>query len=61
MRYIRILVAFILPPMAVYIQFGANKYFWINCVLTLLGYFPGLLHAIYIMAARPPGLARLMR
>ena len=59
MRYIRILFAFILPPVAVYMQFGANKHFWLNCALTLLGFFPGMLHAIYIMAARPPGLARL--
>lgn len=61
MSYIRILMAFILPPVAVYIQFGANKYFWLNCVLTLLGFFPGMLHAVYIMASRPPGLSRLYR
>jgi uncharacterized membrane protein YqaE (UPF0057 family) len=59
MNYVRLLVAFILPPAAVYMQFGIGKYFWLNCLLTLLGFFPGLLHAVYIMAARPPGLSRL--
>jgi uncharacterized membrane protein YqaE (UPF0057 family) len=59
MRYIRLLVVFILPPVAMYMTFGANKYFWLNCLLTLLGFFPGLLHAMYIMAARPPGLGRV--
>lgn len=59
MSYIRLLFAFILPPVAVAMQFGIGKTFWINCLLTLLGFFPGLLHAIYMMASRPPGLAKL--
>jgi uncharacterized membrane protein YqaE (UPF0057 family) len=61
MSMIRLLVVFILPPMAVYMQFGLGKHFWINCLLTALFFFPGLLHAIYIMASRPPGLARRVR
>ncbi len=61
MDFIRLLIAFILPPLAVYIQFGIGKHFWINCVLTMLGFVPGLLHAVYIMASRPPGLANLER
>ncbi|GAA4467871.1 YqaE/Pmp3 family membrane protein [Novipirellula rosea] len=59
MSYIRLIFAFILPPVAVYMQFGIGKYFWINVLLTLLGFFPGMLHAVYIMASRPPGLAKL--
>lgn len=59
MSYIRLLLAFLLPPAAVYMQFGANKTFWINCVLTALGFVPGVLHAVYTMASQPPGLARL--
>ncbi|EMI15391.1 protein belonging to Uncharacterized protein family UPF0057 [Rhodopirellula maiorica SM1] len=59
MNFIRLLIAFLLPPAAVYMQFGINKHFWINCLLTLCGIVPGILHAVYIMAARPPGLARL--
>lgn len=57
--FIRLLLAFLVPPVAVYMQFGLGKHFCINCVLTLLGFVPGMLHAIYIMAARPPGLKRL--
>jgi uncharacterized membrane protein YqaE (UPF0057 family) len=59
MNFIRLLLAFVLPPLAIYIQFGIGKYFWTNCVLTLLGFFPGMVHAVYIMAARPPGLTQL--
>ena len=59
MNFIRVLLAFILPPVSVYMQFGIGKVFWINCILTLIGFFPGLLHAVYMMASRRPGLARL--
>ncbi|TWU18385.1 YqaE/Pmp3 family membrane protein [Allorhodopirellula heiligendammensis] len=61
MDFIRVLFAFIVPPAAVYIQLGAGKQFWINCVLTLLGFIPGMLHAVYIMASRRPGLERLQQ
>ncbi|QDS92828.1 Proteolipid membrane potential modulator [Roseimaritima multifibrata] len=59
MNFIRLLIVFILPPVSVWMQFGISKYFWINCLLTLLGFVPGVLHAAYIMASRPPGLTRL--
>jgi uncharacterized membrane protein YqaE (UPF0057 family) len=59
MSYIRLLIAFILPPAAVAMQFGIGKIFWVNCLLTLLFFFPGMLHAVYMMASRPPGLVKL--
>ncbi len=54
MNYIRLLLAFVVPPLAIYLQFGIGKHFWVNCVLTLFGIIPGMLHAIYMMAARAP-------
>lgn len=59
MNFIRLLLAFLLPPASVYIQFGVGSTFWINCGLTLFGFVPGVVHAVYVMASRPPGLARL--
>ena len=59
MDFLRLLILFFLPPVAVYMQFGADRHFWISCVLTLVGFFPGLLYSIYIMASRRPGLSRL--
>lgn len=47
---IRILLSLVVPPLGVFLQVGLGKDFWINVVLTLLGYFPGLIHAIYIIA-----------
>jgi uncharacterized membrane protein YqaE (UPF0057 family) len=58
MSFIRILFLFLLPPVAVYLQFGFGKHFAINVLLTLLGFFPGLLHGVIIMAGRYPGLAK---
>jgi uncharacterized membrane protein YqaE (UPF0057 family) len=49
MDIIRIIFAIILPPLGVFLQVGLGKHFWINILLTLLGYIPGIIHAIYII------------
>ncbi|MCQ0090980.1 YqaE/Pmp3 family membrane protein [Roseovarius sp. M141] len=55
MDLIRIIVAILLPPLGVFLQVGLGKHFWINILLTLLGYIPGIVHAVYIIASRGPG------
>ena len=52
MDIIRIVVAILLPPLGVFLQVGIGKHFWINIVLTLLGYLPGIIHAVYIIAKK---------
>jgi uncharacterized membrane protein YqaE (UPF0057 family) len=59
MEYLRLLLAFVFPPIAVYMQFGRSKQFWINCLLTVLGVVPGIIHAVYVMASQPPGLVKI--
>ena len=49
---IRILFAILLPPLGVFLQVGFAGAFWLNIVLTLLGYIPGLIHAVWIIARR---------
>ena len=49
---IRIVLSLIIPPVGVFFQVGLGLHFWINIVLTLLGYFPGLIHAIWIILTR---------
>jgi uncharacterized membrane protein YqaE (UPF0057 family) len=39
----------LIPPLGVFLQVGIGKHFWINIVLTLLGYIPGLVHAVYVI------------
>jgi uncharacterized membrane protein YqaE (UPF0057 family) len=52
MDLIRVLIAILLPPLGVFLQVGLGKHFWINIILTLCGYFPGIIHAVYIIAKK---------
>ncbi len=49
---IRIIFSILLPPLGVFLQVGIGIQFWINIVLTILGYFPGVIHAVYIIAKK---------
>ena len=52
MDILRILLAILLPPLGVFLQVGIGLQFWLNILLTLLGYIPGIIHAIYIIVKR---------
>ncbi len=52
MDIFRIIAAILLPPLGVFLQVGIGSQFWINILLTLLGYIPGIVHAIWIIARR---------
>ncbi|QCZ93625.1 YqaE/Pmp3 family membrane protein [Salinimonas iocasae] len=52
MDILRIILSILLPPLGVFLQVGIGVQFWINIVLTLLGYIPGIIHAVYIIATR---------
>lgn len=52
MDLVRILLAILLPPLGVLLQVGLGLHFWINILLTLLGYIPGIVHAVWIIARR---------
>lgn len=53
MDLIRIIAAILLPPLGVFLQEGLGKHFWINILLTILGYIPGIVHAVWIIAREP--------
>ncbi len=52
MGIIRIIFAILLPPVGVFMQVGLGGAFWLNILLTLFGYIPGIIHAIYIIVSR---------
>lgn len=52
MDILRIVAAILLPPLGVFLQEGIGTQFWINIVLTLLGYIPGIIHAVWIIVRR---------
>jgi len=49
---IKILLAIFLPPVGVFLQVGIGKHFWINILLTLCGYIPGIVHAVWVIAKK---------
>ncbi|MGK7920622.1 MAG: YqaE/Pmp3 family membrane protein [Trichodesmium sp.] len=50
MTVLRILAAIFLPPLGVFLTVGLGGSFWINILLTLLGFIPGIVHAIWVIA-----------
>ncbi|MDJ0658899.1 MAG: YqaE/Pmp3 family membrane protein [Crocosphaera sp.] len=52
MDLVRIICAIILPPLGVFLQVGIGPQFWINILLTLLGYIPGIVHAVWVIAKK---------
>jgi len=52
MEIIKIIFAIVLPPVGVFLQVGIGKHFWINIILTLLGYIPGIVHAVWVIAKK---------
>ena len=49
MDILRTILSVLIPPLGVFLQVGIGLQFWLNIVLTLFGYFPGLIHAIWII------------
>lgn len=52
MDLIRILLAILLPPVGVFLQVGLTLHFWLNIVLTILGWLPGVIHAFWVILSR---------
>ncbi|WP_411847135.1 YqaE/Pmp3 family membrane protein [Roseibacillus persicicus] len=46
---IRIILAIVLPPLGVFFQVGLGLHFWLNIVLTIAGYIPGIIHALWVI------------
>jgi uncharacterized membrane protein YqaE (UPF0057 family) len=44
-----VIIAIVLPPLAVGLKDGIGLHLFLNIVLTLLFYVPGLLHALWIV------------
>ncbi len=49
---VRILLAIFIPPLGVFLEVGLGVHFWLNILLTILGYVPGIIHALYVILTR---------
>ncbi len=43
----RLILSILVPPLGVFLQAGLGWQFLLNVLLTALGYFPGLIHAVW--------------
>ena len=55
MSILNLICAVLLPPLGAFLQVGASKHFFINILLTLLGFLPGVLHAVWLVATQKTG------
>ncbi|WP_029030088.1 MULTISPECIES: YqaE/Pmp3 family membrane protein [Salinarimonas] len=59
--FLRILIAVLLPPLGVFLQVGLRGPFWLNILLTILGYIPGIIHAVWVIAKYGPSAEQRAR
>ncbi|KAF9456786.1 hypothetical protein BDZ94DRAFT_1274837 [Collybia nuda] len=45
----KIIIAIFVPPVGVFLERGCGADLLINILLTILGYIPGIIHALYII------------
>ena len=48
-KLVLIILALLLPPIAVFLKKGAGKDLLINIILCLLFLFPGVVHALWVV------------
>ena len=46
---VSVILALFLPPVGVFVKKGFGGSFLVNCLLTLLGFFPGMIHALFVI------------
>ncbi|MDH6061541.1 YqaE/Pmp3 family membrane protein [Chrysosporum bergii ANA360D] len=50
MKLVRLLLGLLVPPLGVFLTVGAGPTLLINILLTLLGWLPGSIHAVWVIA-----------
>jgi len=56
-KLVKIVLAILLPPIAVFLERGISGSLLLNILLTLLGWLPGAIHALLVVTRAPePGV-----
>ncbi len=55
MNIVNLICAILLPPLGAFLQVGATKHLFINIILCILGWLPGILHAVWLVATQQKG------
>lgn len=48
-KLVKIILAIVLPPLAVFLARGVSGSLLLNIVLTILGWIPGAIHALLVV------------
>ncbi len=49
MKIFEIILAILIPPLAVGMKTGLSNTFWLNLILTLIFFIPGMIHALIVV------------
>ncbi|MBL6598749.1 MAG: YqaE/Pmp3 family membrane protein [Alphaproteobacteria bacterium] len=49
MNVIRIILALLIPPVAAFLTVGIGLHFWLNILLSIFFWVPGMIHAIWLV------------
>ena len=52
MGIVNVIASILLPPLGVFMTMGISQALIINVVLTLLGWLPGVIHALWILSKK---------
>lgn len=58
MKLVRFLLGLIVPPLGVFLTVGVGPTLLINVLLTFLGWVPGSIHAVWVIAKHEEALDR---
>ena len=56
MKLLYIVLGILIPPLGVFLTFGVSSTLFINILLTLLGWVPGSIHAVWAIAKQDQAL-----
>jgi uncharacterized membrane protein YqaE (UPF0057 family) len=57
MKVLRYILAIFLPPVGIFLTYGVGQTLVINILLTLLGWLPGSIHALWAISKRDEAIA----
>lgn len=49
MKIVKLILAILLPPVAVFLTYGISTTLLISILLTFLGWIPGSIHALWVV------------
>jgi uncharacterized membrane protein YqaE (UPF0057 family) len=56
MKFLHIALGILIPPVGVFLTFGVGSTLFINILLTLLGWIPGSIHAVWAIVKQDEAL-----